>query len=64
MQEINAIRCAECNKLLYRMMRVDKNHVGYAKDDNEVKPSDLINGIIECKCPRCGTMNQYMPKAD
>jgi phage FluMu protein Com len=58
---IHEARCTVCNKLLYRMVRVDKNNVGYTKDDSDVKPSDLINGFIECKCPRCKAVNHYTP---
>jgi phage FluMu protein Com len=51
------IRCEKCNKLLYR---VDRPQRTVLNEGNEVvisgmTPQDI--GTIECKCPRCGTVN-------
>jgi len=51
------VRCTKCNKLLYRMIKNGKQRMGYTKEDADVIPSDMINGVIDCKCPRCGEMN-------
>jgi phage FluMu protein Com len=52
------IRCEKCNKLLYRLERPrhiqneNKNGVSF-----DVIEKECAIGTVECKCPRCGTVN-------
>jgi phage FluMu protein Com len=48
------IRCEKCNKLLYR---ASINFETMKPEYKRAYDVEYFTNKIECKCPRCGTMN-------